>query len=66
LTPAQRVRLEEMAEKQRQIIEQNERKQQELLKQQQEKARAQQSTKPPAKDGGKAKTPTGKPPDDGN
>lgn len=66
LTPVQRVRLEEMAEKQRQIIEQHEKKQQELLKQQQEKARSPQNAKPPAKEGGKAKSPTGKPVDDGN
>ncbi len=66
LTPVQRVRLEEMAEKQRQIIEQHERKQQELLKQQLEKNRSQPSTKPPVKEGGKAKSPTGKPVDDGN
>lgn len=66
LTPVQRVRLEEMAEKQRQIIEQHEKKQQELLKQQQEKARSAQGTKPPARDGGKTKSPTSKPVDDGN
>lgn len=66
LTPVQRVRLEEMAEKQRQIIEQHEKKQQELLKQQMEKGRVPQGTKQPAKDGGKTKSPTGKPADDGN
>lgn len=59
LTPAQRGRLDEMAEHQRQIIEQRER-------QQAEKQRAQQGQKPAVKDGGKPKKAGGKPVDDGN
>jgi hypothetical protein len=64
LTPAQRTRLEEMAVKQQQIIETREKQQLELTKQ--EKLRAQQGPKNPAKDGTKAKTGSGKPPEDGN
>lgn len=59
LTPTQRGRLEEMAERQRQIIEQRER-------QAQEKQRAQQGAKQAPKDGTKAKPAAGKPADDGN
>lgn len=59
LTPAQRGRLDEMAEHQRQIIEQRER-------QQAEKQRAQQGQKPALKDGVKPKKAGGKPVDDGN
>ena len=64
LTPAQRTRLEEMAVKQRQIIETREKQQLELTKQ--EKLRAQQGQKNPGKDGAKAKNANGKPPEDGN
>ncbi len=64
LTPAQRTRLEEMAVKQRQIIETREKQQLELTKQ--EKLRAQQGQKNPGKDGAKPKTGSGKPPEDGN
>lgn len=66
LTPAQRTRLEEMAEKQRQIIETREKQQVELAKQQQDKQRTQQGQKNPGKDGAKAKNANGKPPEDGN
>lgn len=59
LTPAQRGRLDEMAERQRQIIEQRER-------QQAEKQRAQQGQKPAVKEGGKPRKAGGKPVDDGN
>ncbi len=59
LTPAQRVRLDEMAENQRQIIEQRER-------QQAEKLRNQPGQKPPFKEGVRPKKATGKPVDDGN
>ena len=59
LTSAQRGRLDEMAERQRQIIEQRER-------QQAEKQRAQQGQKPAVKDGGKPRKAGGKPVDDGN
>jgi hypothetical protein len=59
LTPAQRVRLDEMTEQQRQIIEQRER-------QQAEKPRNQPGQKPMLKDGVKPKKTTGKPVDDGN
>lgn len=59
LTAAQRGRLDEMAERQRQIIEQRER-------QQAEKQRAQQGQKPAVKDGGKPSKAGGKPVDDGN
>jgi len=64
LTPAQRGRLDEMAEHQRQIIEQRERQQAE--KQQAEKQRAQPGQKPAVKDGGKPRKAGGKPVDDGN
>lgn len=66
LSPAQRTRLEEMAEKQRQIIESREKQQLELAKQQQDKQRTQQGQKNPGKDGAKAKNANGKPPEDGN
>jgi hypothetical protein len=59
LTSAQRGRLDEMAERQRQIIEQRER-------QQAEKQRAQQGQKPAVKEGGKPRKAGGKPVDDGN
>lgn len=65
LTPVQRVRLEEMAEKQLQLIETREKQQQEQLKQQQEKARA-QAQKNSSKDGPKPKPASGKAPDGGN
>jgi hypothetical protein len=64
LTPAQRGRLDEMAEHQRQIIEQRERQQAE--KQRAEKQRAQPGQKPAVKDGGKPRKAGGKPVDDGN
>ena len=59
LTPVQRVRLEEMTENQRQIVEQRER-------QQAEKPRNLPGQKPVFKDGVKPKKGTGKPVDDGN
>ncbi|MSU68592.1 MAG: hypothetical protein EXS40_08465 [Opitutaceae bacterium] len=59
LTPVQRVRLEEMTENQRQIVEQRER-------QQAEKPRNQSGQKPAFKDGVKSKKGTGKPVDEGN
>jgi hypothetical protein len=59
LTPVQRVRLEEMTENQRQIVEQRER-------QQAEKPRNLPGQKSPFKDGVKPKKATGKPVDDGN
>jgi hypothetical protein len=62
LTPAQRGRLDQMAEHQRQIIEQRERQQAEKA----EKQRAQQTQKPAGKDGGKPKKAAGKPAEDGN
>lgn len=65
LTQVQRVRLEEIAEKQRQLIETREKQQQEQLKQQQEKARALAQKNQP-KDGAKTKPATGKTPDGGN
>ena len=62
LTPAQRGRLDQMAEHQRQIIEQRERQQAEKA----EKQRAQQTQKPAGKDGAKPKKAAGKPAEDGN
>lgn len=59
LTPVQRVRLDEMTEHQRQIIEQRER-------QQAEKPRNLPGQKPPFKDGVKPKKGTGKSVDEGN
>ena len=59
LTPVQRVRLEEMTENQRQIVEQRER-------QQAEKPRNLPGQKPPFKDGVKPKKATGKPVEEGN
>lgn len=61
LTPAQRGRLDQMAEHQRQIIEQRERQQAEKA----EKQRAQQTQKPAGKDGAKPKKAAGKPAEDG-
>lgn len=68
LTPAQRGLLEEMAERQRKLIEQRERQQQEQARQQQleKQEKRQQGQKPPLKDGVKPKLPSGKPPEDGN
>lgn len=60
LTVAQRGRLEEMAEHQRQIIEAREKAQQEKIKANQPVA------KPMPKDAPKVKSPSGKPVDDGN
>lgn len=62
LTPAQRGRLDQMAEHQRQIIEQRERQQAEKA----EKQRAQQTQKPAGKDGAKPKKAARKPAEDGN
>ena len=59
LTPAQRGLLDEMAERQRQIIEERERAQK-------EKQREQQAQKPPAKETVKPKPPAVKPIEDGN
>jgi hypothetical protein len=59
LTPVQRVRLDEMTEQQRQIIEQRERLQA-------EKPRNQPGEKKLFKDGVKPKKASGKPVDDGN
>lgn len=55
LTPKQRVQIEAMAEKQRQIIEQRERQQQEAARLQAEKLRNKPGQKPGMKDGVKPK-----------
>lgn len=66
LTPKQRVQIEAMAEKQRQIIEQRERQQQETARQQTEKLRIKPGQKPGAKDGTKPKGTAGKAAEESN
>jgi hypothetical protein len=66
LTPKQRVQIEAMAEKQRQIIEQRERQQQEAARLQAEKLRNKPGQKPGAKDGVKPKGIGGKAAEESN
>jgi|GEM_PF-706384 len=66
LSAKQRVQIEAMAEKQRQIIEQRERQQQEAARLQVEKLRNKPGQKPGAKDGGKPKGTGGKTAEESN